>query len=117
PPEKPKYLSKKSTDFVPKKAARNRGGTPLRAEVQPASPRMRWDLPCFASTPCQFLMLGLGPTSYRGSGLPRWGESTMGAAPSSPIAERWRESLSRVRPMLVMQFTHQDASEEIRPAR
>src|SRR5262249_40588053 len=42
PPEKPKYLSKKSTDFVPKKAARNRNrGEPLRAEVQPASPQMR----------------------------------------------------------------------------
>src|SRR5262249_6314407 len=26
PPEKPKYLSKKTTDFVPKKTPRNRGG-------------------------------------------------------------------------------------------
>src|SRR5262249_37260408 len=47
PPEKPKYLSKKSTDFVPKKAARNRTG---RSRYGPKfqAPPHPWT---FASTP------------------------------------------------------------------
>src|SRR5262249_53595179 len=53
------------TSFQKKSGPQSNREEPLRAEVYPASPRMRSDLPSFASTPCQFLMLDLGPTSYR----------------------------------------------------
>src|SRR5262249_54649016 len=52
PPEKPIFPKNPRTSFQKSGPQSNRE-EPLRAEVYPASPRMRWDLPSFASTPCQ----------------------------------------------------------------